>query len=161
MNKLNITTMNKLNIKTNMQNIKFLANNINHNKSNNISNHENYKLLICKIIELISNIYPEINSKKFMYDIIKANKYKMEKHNKKLNIKDFLYHLYTNDIILSYLEENIQTYSDGVAYDYIFLLEAKPRFIILLFLYFGFIKDIVQQNYIENLNAALSELLSL
>jgi hypothetical protein len=149
-----------MDIKRNIQTLKDMANSIKNNKLQNKSNYDNYKILIYELIDTISNLYPHVNSKKFVSKIIKENKNKMDKNHKKMNIREFLYYLYVYDIISSYSEENIRLYSNDNAYHHIFLLDVKTRFITLIFLYFGLIKD-SQNNYSLNLNAAINELILL
>ena len=146
-----------------MNNIKMILNNIKFDKLFKLNSNDNYKLLIKEIIHLMYNmemVSSEAHSKRFIQTIVHKAKEKKELHNKKLNIREFLYYLYYHKIIDSYSENSILTYSDGNVYDHIFMLEAKPRFIILLFLYIGFIKDDIEPHTcIAELNSAELEIL--
>jgi len=151
-------------ISTNMRNISALFDRIKLNKLNNITadTEINYKSLINEIIYTISNIFLlSLNiSKQFVYKIITKTKEKVKNHNIKLNIRECIYYLYYYKIIGSYSESSIHEYSNGISYDHIFILDAKPRFIILLFLYIGFIKDNIEPNTcLDALNSASLEIL--
>lgn len=135
-----------------------ISDNIKINKKNGEPNYNNHKAIIYELINTISTIYPNINSKKFVHKILEVSRDKITNYNEKLNIREFLYYMYVYNIIPYYSEDSIQYYSNGVAYDHIFLLEDNPRCIILLFLYFGIIKD-TNKKYLENLNFVINELI--
>jgi uncharacterized membrane protein len=146
-----------------MDNIRMILNNIKFDKLFKLNCTNNYKLLIKEIIHLMHNmemVSSKEKSKQFIQTIVHKAREKKDLHNKKLNIREFLYYLYQHKIIDSYSENSILTYSDGNVYDHIFMLDAKPRFIILLFLYIGFIKDDIEpHSCVAELNSAQLEIL--
>jgi hypothetical protein len=143
-----------------IQQIQHITNNIKTNKKNGESNYNNHKALIYELINTISTIYPEINAKKFVYKILEANRDKISSNGGKLNIRELFYYMHIYNIIPYFSEDSVQYYSDGIIYDHIFLLDDKTRCIILLFLYFGLIRDdnYHSNNYLENLNLVINEL---
>jgi hypothetical protein len=152
-------------MESHIKNFQHISNNIKMNKINGESNYNNHKELVYELIDTIYTIYPKIHSKKFVYKILEASRDKIINHKKKLNIKEFLYYMNMYNIIPQFSEDSIQYYSDGIIYDHIFLLEDKPRCIILLFLYFGLIKDdnyychLEKNNYLLDLNFVINELI--
>ena len=151
--------MNRLS--NNIKNFQIISDNIKINKINKEPNYDNHKALMYELINTISNIYPKVNSKKFVYKILEANRDKIINHGGKVNIREFLHYMYIYNIIPYYSEDSIKTHSNGIVYDHIFLLEDRPRCIILLFLYFGLIKDDSNNNYLDNLNFVINSLISL
>ena len=147
--------------------IKKISDNIKINKKNGEPNYNNHRELVYEIISTISTIYPKIDAKKFVYKILEASRDKITNNNGKLNSREFLHYMHINNIIPYLSEDSIEYYSNGIVYDHIFLLEDKPRCIILLFLYFGLIKDenycchIVTNNYLKDLNFVVNELVDL
>lgn len=152
-------------METHIKNFQKISDNIKINKKNKEPNYNNHRALVYELISTISTIYPKINAKKFVYKILEASRDKITSNNGKLNIKEFLYYMHINDIIPHLSENSIEYYSNGIVYDHIFLLEDKPRCIILLFLYFGLIKDdnyychIANNNYLKDLNFVINELI--
>ena len=153
-------------METHIKNFQHISNNIKINKKNGEPNYNNHRALVYELINTISTIYPKINAKKFVYKILEASRDKITSNNGKLNIKEFLYYMYMNDIIPHISEASIEYYSNGILYDHIFLLEDRPRCIILLFLYFGLIKDdnyycyLEKNNYLLDLNFVINELMN-
>jgi hypothetical protein len=143
-----------------IKNFQHISDNIKINKKNGELNYNNHKALIYELINTIYTIYPKVNSKKFVYKILEASRDKISNHNGgKLNIRELLHYMYIYNIIPYYSEDSIKIHSNGIAYDHIFLLDDKPRCIILLFLYFGIIKD-DGDNYLKNLNFVINELIN-
>lgn len=151
-------------METHIKNFQHISDNIKINKKNGEPNYNNHRALVYEIISTISTIYPKINAKKFVYKILEASRDKITNNNGKLNIMEFLHYMHIDNIIPYLSEDSIEYYSNGIVYDHIFLLEDKPRCIILLFLYFGLIKDdhyychIAANNYLKDLNFVINEL---
>ena len=114
------------------------------NKENNKENNENNKKIVNTLIDILRLLYTKNKSDKFFKTVVKLSKEKKE-IKQHLNIRDLLISMYENNLMHMFSENSIQYYANGNIYDYIFLLDDITRFTILLFLYFG----IVRENYVN------------
>lgn len=132
---------------------------LNKKNKDNKENIENNKKIVNTIINILRILYTKNTSEKFFKYVVKLSKEKKE-IKQSLNIRDLLFCMSEHNLMQPYSEDSVEYYSNGNIYDYIFILDDITRFTILLFLYFG----IVRENYVDlkiydNLKIAFNSLI--